>query len=66
MKIDIPILAGLLCVITTWLVRAQIHGVEATLVSTAIEFGLRGVGAGSRIIGMPLTKDKDMDRPVGP
>jgi len=51
MKIDIPILAGLLCVITTWLVRAQIHGVEATLVSTAIEFGLRGVGAGSRIIG---------------
>ena len=51
MKIDIPILAGLLCVITVWLARAQIHGVEAALASTAIEFGLRGVRAGSRVIG---------------
>jgi hypothetical protein len=50
MKLDIAMFAGLLSVATSWLARAQIHGFEAALVSTAIDFGLRGVRAGSRII----------------
>ncbi len=51
MKLDIPMFAGLLWIGTAWLARAQIHGFEAALISTAIEFGLRGMRAGSRIIG---------------
>lgn len=50
MKLDMAMFAGLLWVATTWLARAQIHGFEAALVSTAIEFGLCGVRAGSRAV----------------
>ena len=51
MKLDMAMFAGLLWVATAWLARAQIHGFEVALVSTAIGFGLRGVRAGSRVVG---------------
>lgn len=50
MKLDVAMFAGLLWMATTWLARAQIHGFEAALMSTAIEFGVRGTRAGSRVV----------------
>ena len=50
MKLDMAMFAGLLGMATAWLARAQIHGFEAALMSTAIQFGLRGTRAGSRVV----------------
>ena len=50
MKLDMAMFAGLLWMTTAWLARAQIHGFEAAMMSTVIQFGLRGTHAASRVI----------------
>jgi hypothetical protein len=42
--------AGLLVIGTTLLARAQIQGVEGALMSTALEYGLRGLRAAGTVL----------------
>jgi hypothetical protein len=50
MKLDMAMFAGLLWMTTAWLARAQIHGFEAAMMSTVIQFGLRGTRAATGFI----------------
>jgi hypothetical protein len=49
-KLEISLFAGLLMAGATLLARAQIQGLEGALISTAIEYGLRGVRAGATVV----------------
>jgi hypothetical protein len=51
-KIDIPLLATLLLIGTILLARAQAHGIEQALFATAIEYGVGGLKAGARFLGL--------------
>lgn len=50
MKIEIPLLAGLLFLGTQLLTRAQTQGFEAALISSGVEYGLRAVRLGSKLL----------------
>jgi hypothetical protein len=49
MKLEVPLLAGLVFVATQMLARAQVQGFEAALVSSGMEYGLRVVSVGSKL-----------------
>ena len=48
MKLEIPLLAGLMFLGTQLLARAQIQGFEGALLSSGVGYGLRGVRAASK------------------
>lgn len=50
MKFEIPLFTGLLLVGASLLTRVQIQGVEAALLSTAVEYGLAGMRAGAKLL----------------
>jgi hypothetical protein len=56
MKIEIPLLAGLLIIGTDLLARVAVQGVEQALATAAIECGVNGVRAVKRLFpdGMRL------------
>ena len=54
MKLDIPLFAGLLVIGTTLLVRTQVQGLEAALLATAVEYGFRGMRAGTKVLRSAL------------
>ena len=43
MKLEVPLLAGLVFLGTQLLARAQIQGFEVALLSSGVEYGLRGL-----------------------
>ena len=50
MKIEFPLLASLLLIGTTLLVRAQAQGMEQALFSMAFEYGLNGVRSAVKLL----------------
>jgi hypothetical protein len=56
MKIEIPLLAGLLIIGTDLLARVAVQGVEQALVAAAIECGMNGIRTVKRLFpyGMRL------------
>jgi hypothetical protein len=50
MKIEFPLLATLLLIGTTLLVRAQAQGVEQALFATAMEYGVNGVRSAIKLL----------------
>jgi len=50
MKIEIPLLATLLLIGTTMLVRVQAQGIEQALFATAIEYGVNGARSAVRLL----------------
>ena len=50
MKIAISLLAGLLLIGTDLLARAAAQGVEQAFFSTAIEYGLNGIKAATKLL----------------
>lgn len=55
MKLEIPLLAGLVFLGSQLLMRAQIQGFEAALLSSGVEYGLRGWRAASKRLHRTLT-----------
>jgi hypothetical protein len=49
-KLEMSLFAGLLVIGTTLLARVQVQGVEGALVSTALEYGLRGLRAAGTVL----------------
>jgi hypothetical protein len=56
MKFEIPLLTGLVFLGTQWLMRAQIQGFEGALLSSSVEYGLRGWRAASKRLRSTLTR----------
>jgi hypothetical protein len=54
MKFEIPLLAGLALLGTQLLVRVQLQGFEGALLSSGVEYGLRGWRAASKRLRSPL------------
>jgi len=54
MKIVVPLLAGLFFFGTQLLGRAQTQGLEAALFSSSVDYGLRAVRAGWRLLDATL------------
>jgi hypothetical protein len=50
MKIEFPLLASLLLIGTTLLVRAQAQGIEQALFAMAIEYGVNGFRSATRLL----------------
>jgi len=50
MKLEVPLLAGLLFFATQLLARAQVQGFEAALASNGVEYGFRALRAGSKFL----------------
>jgi hypothetical protein len=50
MKIEFPLLASLLLIGTTLLVRAQAQGMEQALFAMAIEYGVNGARSAARLL----------------
>lgn len=55
MKFEIPFLAGLVFLGTQLLARAQIQGFEGALLSSGVEYALRGWRAASKRLHVILT-----------
>jgi hypothetical protein len=55
MKLDVPMLAGLIFLGTQLLARAQIQGFEGALLSSGVEYGLRGLRAASKQLRATMT-----------
>ena len=50
MKIEVPLLAGLLLFAQELLARLQAQGFEAALVSSGVEYGFRAVRVGWKLL----------------
>ena len=55
MKLDVPMLAGLISLGTQLLARTQIQGFEGALLSSGVEYGLRGLRAASKQLRRTMT-----------
>lgn len=55
MKLEVPLLTGLVFLATQLLARAQIQGFEGALLSSSVEYGLRGLRAVSKRLRGTLT-----------
>lgn len=50
MKLELPLLTGVMFLATQLLARAQVQGFEGALISSCVEYGLRGWrGAAKRL-----------------
>ena len=55
MKIEVPLLAGLLLLGTQLAARAQVQGFEGALISSGVEYGVSGWRAASKRLRKMLT-----------
>ncbi|HEX9787605.1 MAG TPA: hypothetical protein VGB09_06240 [Candidatus Binatia bacterium] len=55
MKLEVPMLAGLIFLGTQLLARAQIQGFEGALLSSGVQYGLRGLRTASTRLRAAMT-----------